>query len=126
MRTIIGLLVLTAVIGGSGFWYMKTHTGPRTTFNVAEVHRGHLEATVGSTGTLQPREVVDVGAQVVGRIISIGKDHLTPSPASWTGVRRWWGPNLDKDGKLVKLGTVLAGRSIPCCTRQRGTPPGPR
>ena len=114
MRTIIGLVVLTAVIGGSGFWYMKTHSGPRTVFNVAEVHRGHLEATVGSTGTLQPREVVDVGAQVVGRIISIGKDENTKS-----GIVEWGsevvGPPLDEDGKPLldkdgkpMLGTILA------------------
>lgn len=114
MRTIIGLVVLTAVIGGSGFWYMKTHSGPRTVFNVAEVHRGHLEATVGSTGTLQPREVVDVGAQVVGRIISIGKDENTKSRfVEWGS--EVVGPPLDEDGKPLldkdgkpMLGTILA------------------
>jgi HlyD family secretion protein len=107
MRTIIGMLVLALGIGGAGFWYWKTSSSPRTSFNVAEVKRGHLEATVGSTGTLQPRELVDVGAQVVGRIVFIGKDPNTKS-----GIVDWGseveGPVFDKDGKIVKLGTVLA------------------
>jgi HlyD family secretion protein len=71
------------------------------------VKRGHIEATVGSTGTLQPREVVDVGAQVLGRIIYIGKDPQTSS-----GIVDWGseviGPELDANGAVVKRGTVLA------------------
>jgi HlyD family secretion protein len=114
MRIIIGVLILIVCIGGSGFWYWKTHSSPRTTFTFAEVHRGRLEATVGSTGTLQPRELVDVGAQVVGRIIYIGKDANTKS-----GIVDWGskveGPPRDVDGNIAKdkdgkprLGTVLA------------------
>ena len=73
-----------------------------------EVKRGRLEATVGSTGTLQPREVVDVGAQVVGPHHLSSARTRTPNPGSWTGARRWKGRSLDTDGKIVKLGTVLA------------------
>ena len=64
-------------------------------------------ATVGATGTLQPREVVDVGAQVLGQIIAIGKDANTNS-----GIVDWGsevqGPVLDRDGNVAKPGTVLA------------------
>jgi HlyD family secretion protein len=38
------------------------------------VKRGDLAATISSTGTIEPVEVVDVGAQVAGRIISFGTD----------------------------------------------------
>lgn len=107
MKRIFILLPLIAGLSGGGYWYWKARATPRTTFNFVEVRRGRLEATVGSTGTLQPREVVDVGAQVVGRIIYIGKDPNTKS-----GIVDWGseveGPTLDKDGKVVKLGTVLA------------------
>jgi HlyD family secretion protein len=107
MKKIIIALILVAGAGAGGFWYWKAHAAAGTTYNFAEVKRGRLEATVGATGTLQPREVVDVGAQVAGRIIFIGKDANTKS-----GIVDWGseveGPVLDKDGKVVKPGTVLA------------------
>jgi HlyD family secretion protein len=107
MKKILALLVLLAGLGGGGYWYWKSRASAGPTYNFAEVKRGRLEATVGSTGTLQPREVVDVGAQVLGRIIYIGKDSNTRS-----GIVDWGseveGPVLDSDGKVVKLGTVLA------------------
>jgi HlyD family secretion protein len=80
---------------------------PRPAFRLEKVVRGRIVATVSSTGTLQPREVVDVGAQVVGRILSLGKDSNTRSGSvDWGSEVE--GPVLDKDGKLVKPGTVLA------------------
>jgi HlyD family secretion protein len=107
MKTIAFLLILAAAAGGGVYWYMHTHSGPHSNFNLAEVKHGRLEATVGSTGTLQPRELVDVGAQVVGRIVYIGKD-----PNTRSGIVDWGseveGPAFDTDGKLVKPGTVLA------------------
>jgi HlyD family secretion protein len=38
------------------------------------VTRGNLLVSISATGTLQPEEVVDVGAQVAGQIVSFGKD----------------------------------------------------
>jgi HlyD family secretion protein len=105
-KILIGVLVL-AVLAGGGFWFWKAKAQPTTRFTFAEVRRGRLEATVGSTGTLQPREIVDVGAQVNGRIISIGPDSNTQS-----GIVDWGsevhGPKLDKDNKVVEPGTLLA------------------
>jgi HlyD family secretion protein len=39
-----------------------------------QVKRGDLQATINATGTVEPEEVVDIGAQVAGRIVSFGKD----------------------------------------------------
>jgi HlyD family secretion protein len=107
MKKVIVLLVVTATIGVVGYRQWQLQGTAKTTFQFAEVHHGHLEATVGSTGTLQPREVVDVGAQVLGRIIYIGKDPHTAS-----GIVDWGsevtGPQLDSNGKVLKRGTVLA------------------
>ena len=36
--------------------------------------KGDLEVTVGATGTVEPEELVDVGAQVAGKIVAFGKD----------------------------------------------------
>jgi HlyD family secretion protein len=107
MKKFIVLVLLITVLGGLGYWQWEQRGKPRTKFNFAEVKRGRLEATVGSTGTLQPREVVDVGAQVLGRIIFIGKDQNTRSGiVDWGSEVR--GPVLSSDGKVIKPGTVLA------------------
>jgi len=107
MKKIMALVAMIAGLGAVGYWQWQIRGTSRTTFNFAEVKRGRLEATVGSTGTLQPREVVDVGAQVLGRIIYIGKDAQTSR-----GIVDWGseveGPELDSNGKIVKRGTVLA------------------
>jgi HlyD family secretion protein len=103
---IIGVVGLVALAGG-GYWYWHQQTDSGTTLRFEEVARGKLVATVGATGTVQPREVVDVGAQVLGQIIRIGKDPYTQS-----GIVDWGsevqGPVLDKTGKVIKPGTELA------------------
>jgi HlyD family secretion protein len=47
---------------------------PKTVFRTAPVTRGNISATISATGTVEPEEVVDVGAQVAGKIVSFGKD----------------------------------------------------
>ena len=120
MKKIIALVVLLGGLGAVGYWQWQMRGTARTTFNFGEVTRGRLEATVGSTGTLQPREVVDVGAQVVGRIIYIGKDANTKS-----GIVDWGsevvGPVVSSSGQIVKLGTVLA-QIDPALYEAQGTP----
>ncbi len=107
MKRLIALVIMVALLGGGAYWYWKQQAQPRTTFTFAEVRRGRVEATVGSTGTLQPREIVDVGAQVVGRIIFIGPDATTQSKiVDWGSEVE--GPVMDQYGKVVKPGTLLA------------------
>ncbi len=38
------------------------------------VKRGDVFASISATGTVEPEQVVDIGAQVTGRILSFGKD----------------------------------------------------
>ena len=108
MKNVMALLVVAASVGGVAYyWQRQDRATTRAAFTFAEVTRGRLEATVGSTGTLQPRELVDVGRQVLGRIIYIGKDANTAS-----GIVDWGsevvGPVLDAEEKVVKRGTLLA------------------
>lgn len=74
MRTLIGL-VLVAAIGGGAFYYTKYLRAEQApNFRLAEVEKGDLLITISATGTLEPEEVVDVGAQVMGRIRELGVD----------------------------------------------------
>ncbi len=105
MKKLIFLVILLAGAGGAGYWYWQSGTTPQTTFRLDEIKRGHLVATINSTGTLQPRELVDVGAQVAGPIIFIGKDTNTQSGiVDWGSIVE--GPVYDDKGKVVPQGKM--------------------
>jgi HlyD family secretion protein len=107
MIKVLSVGIAVAVLAGGGIWFWIGRGHPQASYSLAEVKRGRLEATVGSTGTLQPREIVDVGAQVAGRIIYIGKDSATRSKiVDWGSEVQ--GPEVDPYGKVVKPGTLLA------------------
>ena len=59
-------LVLAA--GGYGWSRHVAETATETAFVFTDVKRGTIEALVTATGTLQPRDFVDVGAQVSGQL----------------------------------------------------------
>lgn len=62
-----------------GGWYYLNHSGDTPpTFRTAQVKRADLIVTIAATGVVQPEEVIDVGAQVVGRIKDFGIDPSDP------------------------------------------------
>lgn len=95
MRRSVGIMILVviclAVIGGSGMWWLRSKGDKGTMFRTAQVKRGDIVATISATGTVEPEEVVDVGAQVAGLIGSFGKD---------------------KNGKTIDYGSVVEGGTI--------------
>src|SRR5437660_12491250 len=74
MKKILILLFLSLAVGGLGFWYVHRGNGSAGQFRVVPLHRGDLQATISATGTIQPEDVVDVGAQVAGTIEKFGID----------------------------------------------------
>ncbi len=66
-------LVSLAVLGGGGFSYYRWGPGAKTesAYITATVQRGDIEDQVSATGSLQPRDYVDVGAQVSGQLRKI-------------------------------------------------------
>ncbi len=75
MKTLVYLAVFTVLLAGGGYYLYQTYGTPTpTTFTTAKVDRGNLDLVIRATGTLEPEEVVDVGAQVTGLIKSFGKD----------------------------------------------------
>jgi HlyD family secretion protein len=79
-------IVVVALMAGTGAWWWRARSDPKLSFVTAPVKRGDLAATISSTGTIEPVEVVDVGAQVAGRINSFG---------------------MDKDGKTIDYRSVV-------------------
>ena len=91
-KTILGV-VAVIVVASAAFFYLFRGNRPATSFRTAQVKRGDLVATISATGTVEPEEVVDVGAQVAGQIVTFGKDRN--------------GKTIDY-GSVVEEGTVLA------------------
>ena len=87
------LLVVAGLVGGGIYWYAKNKAKPAVSYLTTEIKQGDLLVTINATGTVEPEEVVDVGAQVAGKIIEFGKDAA--------------GKTIDY-GSIVKKGVVLA------------------
>ena len=84
-RTIIILLVAAAAVLAL-IVYLHQSRGPATGFRTVQVKRGTLQAAISATGTVEPEEVVDIGAQVAGRSGAPAVHTITaygaPSPSS--------------------------------------------
>ena len=92
----VGIIILATVLLAlmvAGGWLFRSKGNREPTFQTAPVKRGDLVPTISATGTVEPEQVVDVGAQVAGIIVAFGKDKF--------------GKKIDY-GSVVEKGTVLA------------------
>ena len=76
MRKLITLLILLSLAGG-GFWWYKNR--PKTAqakiaYKTEAVIRGKTTQTILATGTIEPEDLIDIGAQVTGQIMKFGTD----------------------------------------------------
>ena len=74
MRTGWVVVIVVVLCLGAGGWYLHRDQPATVHFRTEAVERGNLNTTIGATGTLEPVEVVDVGAQVQGQLDYFGKD----------------------------------------------------
>jgi len=89
------IIIIAVVIlaGGAGAWWWHARGNSKLSFLTAAVKRGDVAATISASGTIEPNETVDVGAQVAGRITTFGTDIN--------------GKTIDYDS-VVEKGAVLA------------------
>ena len=96
MKTGLALLLVLSFVAGGVLYVAPQLTAEHPpSYRTATVQRGDLHPTISATGTLEPEEVVDVGAQVAGKIRALGHD---PADA---------GQAIDY-GSIVHVGTDLA------------------
>src|SRR5207248_212347 len=93
-KTIIIGLLLLGVGGAAGWYYIGGESRPAG-FRTVQVERGDVATTINATGTIEPEEVIDVGAQIAGQILSFGTDPRNSQSAI-------------NYGSPVEQGTVLA------------------
>ena len=74
MKKLIAIMVVLWAGGAVGYWYWADGHASRVKYRTVAVRRGDLTHAITATGTIEPEEVVDVGAQVAGEIISFGDD----------------------------------------------------
>jgi HlyD family secretion protein len=94
-KAFLATLVFVGLTGTAAYWWQGDSGAELPQLHTAEVVRGDMQFSIDATGTVQPEEVVDVGAQVAGKIDTLGTD---PRDATRT---------IDY-GSPVEVGTVLA------------------
>ena len=85
---LVGLVAVLLLLG-----HLLEGGGRSNGFSTVPAKRGDISATISATGTVEPEQVVDVGAQVTGMILSFGRDVNN---------------RLVDYGSVVKAGGVLA------------------
>jgi HlyD family secretion protein len=74
MKKIFFLTVIVLLVAGGAYLKYNSAAVPQSTFRTTTVTHGDVVATISATGTVQAEDVIDVGAQVTGRIESLGPD----------------------------------------------------
>lgn len=91
LKTPILALVILALgsVAGTWWWHHRDHA--QLSLRTVVVKRGDVAATISASGTIEPEEVVDIGAQVAGQIQSFG---------------------TDINGKTIDYGSVIANGAV--------------
>jgi HlyD family secretion protein len=92
-RSLILVMVFALTGGAAALYFRSADAESASAFQTGRVTRGDVLVAISATGTVEPDEVVDVGAQVAGQILSFGKDAK--------------GKTVDY-GSVVDEGTILA------------------
>ena len=74
LRASLVLLILFGLAAYGVYWYYGDEATNAVVFKTAPLQRGDLLASIGANGTVEPEDLVDVGAQVAGQILEFGKD----------------------------------------------------
>ena len=98
---LVVVLVVVAVLGLGGWWYLFARDSNKSHFRTAIAERGELLATINATGTIEPEEVIDIGAQVAGMIKEFGPDPKDPNK------RVDYGTEVEKDTVLAQIDPAL-------------------
>ncbi|MGF1623309.1 MAG: efflux RND transporter periplasmic adaptor subunit [Alphaproteobacteria bacterium] len=77
LRWTIAVLVLAAIVIAVFYW-VRSAANPELAHRTTEARIGDLVVTVTATGTLQPRNQVDVGSEISGRLAEVLVDYNQP------------------------------------------------
>lgn len=73
------LFLVLAIGGGAATYYNKYYVADApVTYRTAPIQHGDVCPTISATGTVEPEDLIDVGSQVSGKILSFGPDPDNP------------------------------------------------
>ena len=107
MRLAVIVLVIAAVAGGVVYYTKYLKAAPTANFRTATVQKGELRIEIKANGTLEPQEVVDVGAQVMGRIQELGEDPRAATDPAFQGKRVDYCSDVEEGTVLAKIDPSL-------------------
>ncbi len=71
-------IVITVIVLGLSAaalaMYLRKSDGQAVSYRTAAITRGDLMVSISATGTVEPEEVIDIGAQIAGQILEFGRD----------------------------------------------------
>ncbi len=77
MKKSIAFIFVIALIGAGLWWWRsggETPAAKRVAYKTATVSRGEVVQAIRATGTIEPEDLIDIGAQVTGQIMTFGVD----------------------------------------------------
>ncbi len=74
MKKVIIVLLCLAAIGAVWYFSFAMKNDAQVKFKTTPIQKGDVVRTIEATGTVEPEDLVDVGARVSGEIVSFGKD----------------------------------------------------
>lgn len=104
--------ILLAAGGALAFFLTTANSQSSPAFRLASVTRGDLQSVISATGTVEPEELVDVGAQVAGKILSFGTDA--------TGKIVDYGSPVEQGTVLAKIDDALIAADVAQAEAQLG------
>jgi HlyD family secretion protein len=114
MRGILRIIIvvgLVAALSAGGYYVWHGRHPAKSLLRTAAVRKGDLEASITATGTVEPVERVDVGAQVAGQLVKFGNG-LDGKPIDY-------GSEVEAGGLLAEIDTNLYSADVQLATAQR-------
>jgi HlyD family secretion protein len=96
-------LIGVAIVCVACFYANRGYATQTVKYRTQAIERGDLTLTVGATGTVEPEEVVDVGAQLAGRIKHIGLDPRAKTDPAFENKPLDYGSPVDEGMILVQI-----------------------
>lgn len=110
----IAIIVLIIAAAAIAFWLWKgknSGSDAKYVFKTETVRRSDISRTISASGTVEPEELINVGAQVNGKIMSFGTDA--------DGKRVDFGSRVKKGMILAQIDDVLYAAELRQCKAQK-------
>lgn len=101
------VLLIGAICGGAFYYTRMSRANVPLNLRTSPVERGELLIEIKSNGTLEPQDIIDVGAQVMGRIQELGPDSRAATDPAFAGRTVDYCSNVEQGALLARIDPSL-------------------